>query len=48
MIIKKSVLAASVGVAVAWMSFTSQAEITILKQDTQAGDLKTISMLPVL
>ncbi|EOG7189689.1 porin, partial [Salmonella enterica] len=38
MIIKKSVLVASVGVAVAMTSFTSQAEITLLKQDIQAGE----------
>ncbi|EAQ9805094.1 porin [Salmonella enterica] len=38
MIIKKSVLVVSVGVAVALMSFTSQAEVTLLKQNTQAGD----------
>ncbi|EGF6523544.1 porin, partial [Salmonella enterica] len=36
MIIKESVLAASVGVAVALMSFASQAEVTLLKQNTQA------------
>ncbi|HFE7524739.1 TPA: porin [Salmonella enterica subsp. enterica serovar Newport] len=38
MIIKKSVLLISVGVAVALVSFASQAEVTLLKQDTQAGD----------
>lgn len=38
MIIKKSVLVISVGVAVALVSFASQAEVTLLKQDTQAGD----------
>ncbi|EFR6822085.1 porin [Salmonella enterica] len=38
MIIKKSVLVVSVGVAAALMSFTSQAEVTLLKQNTQAGE----------
>lgn len=38
MIIKESVLTASVGVAVALMSFASQAEVTLLKQNTQVGD----------
>jgi predicted porin len=38
MTIKKSALAATIGAAVALTSFASQAEITVLKQDPQAGN----------
>lgn len=38
MTIKKTALAASIGAAVALTSFASQAEITVLKQDPQAGN----------
>ncbi|CAI9397392.1 hypothetical protein CITSP_02039 [Citrobacter sp. T1.2D-1] len=38
MTIKTTALAASIGAAVALTSFASQAEITVLKQDPQAGN----------
>ena len=38
MTIKKSALAATIGAAVALTTFASQAEITVLKQDPQAGN----------
>ena len=38
MTIKKSALAVTIGAAVALTSFASQAEITVLKQDPQAGN----------
>jgi predicted porin len=36
--IKTSALATAIGAAVALASFTAQAEITVLKQNPQAGD----------
>ena len=38
MTIKKTALAVSIGAAVALTTFASQAEITVLKQDPQAGN----------
>ncbi|ECR5076777.1 porin, partial [Salmonella enterica] len=38
MTIKITALAASIGAAVAFMPFATQAEITVLKQDPQAGN----------
>ncbi len=38
MTIKKSALAATIGAAMALTTFASQAEITVLKQDPQAGN----------
>lgn len=38
MTIKKSALAVTIGAAVALTTFASQAEITVLKQDPQAGN----------
>lgn len=38
MTIKITALAASIGAAVAVMPFATQAEITVLKQDPQAGN----------
>lgn len=38
MTIKKTALAVSIGAAVALTTFAAQAEITVLKQDPQAGN----------
>lgn len=38
MTIKITALAASIGAAVAFMPFATQEEITVLKQDPQAGN----------
>lgn len=46
MTIKITALAASIGAAVAFMPFATQAEITVLKQDPQAGNPLSDSISP--